>query len=257
MQTQHQLDSRPNHAPCPALLARGPPFSVPASGVSNTQIAAITSKFGHGGARENSGGLRSPAGGRPRKPVHLMPEPIDRWYCVRTAFNQERDADTAVRLDGFEVFNPSIFAKAIPPRRGTDGVMRPGKPDRVEPLLKRYFFVRLNLSDPYWYQIKRLPGVDCVMSGADLDSGGSAHPIAIPDRAIEWLRAMLVNDCFYPDKFRDAAIKVGTALRMLDGVLADRTGICDESDGLEVKMSLFLMGHIVKVTVPQSSVEPV
>jgi transcription antitermination factor NusG len=188
-----------------------------------------------------------------------MPSDVDRWYVVRAAFGREKEADIEVRLDGFTVFNPSIFRKAALARRDTSGVMRPGKPARAVPLLGRYFFVQLNLADPYWYQIKRLPGVDCIMSGADLESGASASPIAVQDSALVYIRGLLEpNECHYPDGMpheRQAGIEAGTPLRVLEGPLADRTGVCDESDGLEVKLTLFLMGHLVPVTLPQSAVQ--
>jgi transcription antitermination factor NusG len=215
-----------------------------------------------GGARENSGGERNGAG-RPPNVVSPYTAPVDinRWYVIRTAFGQEVRADTAVRLDGFTVFNPSIFKKATPARRDAAGVMRPGKPDRVGPLLGRYFFVQLNLADPYWYQIKRLPGVDRVMSAADLESGGSGEPIAVPDIALAHIRSLLeLNDCHYPDKLpkaRAAEIERGVRLRITDGPMADpaRTGICEASDGLEIRMTMVVMGHLVSITVAQAWVE--
>lgn len=273
---QQHIDSSPIDAPTACLIdARGPPLTSIASCVSYSENPDLitSSKSGHGGARANSGGARANSGGprensggpregagRPPKPLaHLaMPLDVDRWYCVRTAFGQEKAADTAVRLDGFTVFNPSIYRKAVPARRDTAGVMRPGKLARAIPLLGRYFFVSLNLSDPYWYQIKRLPGVDRVMSGADLDAGGSPLPIAIPDIALAHIRSMLeLNDCHYPDGMpheRASEIAAGTPLRLLDGPLMDRLGVCDGSDGLQVRLAMLVMGHLVRVTVPQSSV---
>jgi transcription antitermination factor NusG len=251
MEVSSMLDSQVNDArPVRLPLARGPPLASIASCGSCIEIPEVF-KFstGHGGSRAGAG--------RPRKSPErdVMPDDVSRWYCIRTAFGAEKTADTAVRLDGFTVFNPSIFKKATPPRRDAAGVMRPGKPDRVGPLLVRYFFVELNLADPYWYQIKRLPGVDRVMSGADLDAFGSSSPIAIPDRALAHLRSLLeLNDCYYPDKLRDTKIEPGVPLVLTDGPLIGRTGTCDESDGLEVRLALLVMGHLVHVTVPQSSV---
>jgi transcription antitermination factor NusG len=261
-----QLDIAANHAP-PSLPpdARGPPIW-PASCVSYIENPdLISSKFaGHGGARPNSGGARENSGGaragagRPFKSPEraIMPDDVTRWYCIRAAFGREKEADIAVRIDGFTVFNPSIYRKAVDPRRDSAGIMRPGKPAQALPLLGRYFFVELNLSDPYWYQVKRLPGVDCVMSGADLDAGGSPSPIAIPDRALVHIRTLLeLNDCHYPDGMpheKRPVIAVGTALVLNDGPMTGRTGICEESDGLQVRLSMIVMGHLVPVEVAQS-----
>lgn len=259
------LDSSPVHALPPAPdarslglpLARGPP-PWPASCDSYPLIRETHSDNEPWTA---AGISRATWYRRSREVPPEPPAPLDdvtRWYCIRTAFGREKEADTAVRVDGFTVFNPSEFKEAISPRRDSTGVMRPGKPARVVPLLGRYFFVQLCLADPYWYQIKRHPSVDRVMSGTDLDSGGYFTPIAIPDRAIAWLRERLdENGCFYKNRLREIPIGIGVPVVLTEGPMTGRTGICDESDGLQVRLSMIVMGHLVKLSVAQSWCEPI
>jgi transcription antitermination factor NusG len=225
-------------------------------GHGGARINAGGPRANSGGPRENSGGAREGAG-RPRTPkLTAEPRVGPRWYCLRTVFGQEAYADTAVRMTGLEVFNPSEFKAATPARRDAAGVMRPGKPDRVRPLFGRYFLVRFDFWDPAWHLIKRCPGVDRFVSA--LDSDGCEVPIAVPDRAVEWVRGILeTNDCFYPEKLRDKPIDPGTMLRLLEGPMAGHLGVCEASDGLEVRLAMMLMGHLAKATVAQSAVEKV
>jgi transcription antitermination factor NusG len=212
----------------------------------------IVPRVGPGGARQNSGGARVGAG-RPRKlPVHA-PQHLDveRWYCVRTERGRERQADIAVRLDGFKVFNPSVFKPATPSHRVAAHLIWPGKPDRIEALFKRYFFVRLNLSEVYWHRIRRLPGVDRIISSSGYSSGRPGIPmpgvpIAVPDSAIDWVRGLdgfAPNGCVYPPNHRDTPIEAGTSLRLPGGPLVDRGSICTWNDRQGVITLMQLLGR--------------
>jgi transcription antitermination factor NusG len=222
-----------------------------------------------GGARENSGGRRDGAGRpRERSVLAVMSFDIDRWYCVRTKFGEANLADEEVRLAGFTVFNPSLYHPPTPPRRDVRGMMRPAKPERIAQAFPRYFFVRLNLSDPGWHQVRRLPGVERIMSVADHRSGPGI-PIALPDGAIESIRALCKeNDCIYPLgwKFSDAdperphvpepvEIEAGTRFQLVnDPCDSQRTFICDWSDGKNVGFLMEILGREAPTTVAQSSV---
>lgn len=252
-----QLDSAAQRAPsCPLPDARGPPFG-PASSSGYFRNREVFKFAGHGGARSGAG--------RPRNIVAPSPMPLDvfRWYCVRVIRGEERTADIDMRLAGFTLFAPTIMKMATPPRRdATTGVMRPGKLDRIEYMFRSFMFVSLNLSDPGWVAIKDVPGVDHVMTGADVRARASGIPIAIPDSAIEWIKGLLEpNGCMYPKNYpghrhRDL-LSVGTSQRMLTGGLTDQTGICEWSDYRRARLLFSILGREVRVTVERSAIEAV
>lgn len=242
------LDNRTQGAlSCDIPGARGQ-ISPPAPCDSNAETAE-SFKFGHGGARLGAGRRRN-------VPVIQMPLDVDRWYVVRAKYGETGIADREIREAGFTVFTPTIFRPAIPSRRDASGIMRPGKPDRTDYLFVRYILTRLNLSDPSWRDVLEMPGVERIISGGHLANGGIGIPIAVPDRAIEWVRQLLnPNGCIDPRMPHDKPIKAGTSVRLLDGPMADHAGICEMSDGQRVVLLLNLLGRPVRVTVAQSAVE--
>jgi transcription antitermination factor NusG len=258
------LDSAFSLARCEGPDARGPALASHASCDANGDSKElISSKFGHGGPRANSGGPRENSGGRrvgAGRPCKVAPMPLDvpRWYVVRTLHGMTAVADREIRLSGFEVFAPTIFKPSTPPRRDSTGVMRPGKPDRVDYLFVRYIITRMNLANSDWRRVLACDGVERVISGGHSSNGGVGIPIAVPDEAIDWVRQLLgPNGCIDPRVHREKAIKVGTSLRLLDGPMPDRIGVCEMSDGARVVLLMNLLGRPVRVTVAQSSVQAV
>jgi transcription termination/antitermination protein NusG len=243
-------------------LARGPPAARRAF-----PRGPLINDFRHGGARANSGGARANAGGarensggaragagRPRK-LHVCADQ-PRWYLVRAAYGQTAVADRSIREAGYEVFAPTIFKAATPPRRDANGVMRPGKLDRVEFLFVRYVITRFNLADPGWHDIRHLDGVERIISGAYSTLNPIGIPIAIPDEAIAYVREILgPNDCIDPRKFVGEPYELGTSLRMLDGPMAGHIGICDMSDGERVLWVMNMLGRPIPFEVAHDSVE--
>jgi transcriptional antiterminator RfaH len=203
------------------------------------------------------GGAR-PGAGRPRKAVRFHPpSDIFRWYVARTYHGQTELAARELRLADYTIFAPTIFRPATPPRRGADGHMRPGKPDRVEYLFVRYIFVSLNLADPDWHKVKTVEGVERIISSGHLSNNMIGIPIAVPDQAIAWIREMLgPNDCLDFRELRAKPIPAGTRLRLIDGPLPDRVGVCQMSDGARVQLLVNMLGREVRLTVAQSAVEP-
>jgi hypothetical protein len=144
------------------------------------------------------GGVRPGAGGKPK--LAWQPPDLWQWFCVRTGYDQELSADSDIRVAGFEVFNPSVWEPASPPRRGPSGMVHPARPAGIRPMFRRYFFVRLNLANPDWQQVRRVEGVDYLISGSASDPEAPGIPIAAPEYAIALLRNLCeLNDCEYPD----------------------------------------------------------
>lgn len=195
---------------------------------------------------------------RPEREPALSRPDIDRWYVVRSGFDQERLADIEIRMAGFEVFNPSVWKAGTPLRRDFNGVVRPARPERIDSLFKRFFFTRLNLSDPAWHVVKHLPGVERIMDGV----GTPGVPQAVPDTAIDLIRSMLEpNLCLYPSNHPShrhiTALQVGTAQRFLTGAMTDRKGIVTWSDGARVQLLMEILGREVRVTTTRDAVEAV
>ena len=238
-------------APFPDVRGSPPPPAPCGSYLRETPYFKLTG--GWGGAR--------PGAGRPRKPaVTLKPPDAFHWYVARIAHGQMDHADRQLREAGFQLFAPTLFKPATPPRRDSTGVMRPGKPDRVEWLFVRYIIVSLNLSDPNWRAVM-VDGVERMICGGHQQNNGVGTPIAIPDRAIDYIRELVgPTNCLDFRALRaprGKTLKAGTALRMIDGPMPDRVGICEMSDGERVVLLLNLLGRPVRVTVAQSAVEVV
>lgn len=204
------------------------------------------------------GGARSGAG-RPRKVVKFhQPSSAFRWYVARTFHGQTALADRALREAGYTIFAPTIFKPATSPRRDSNGVMRPGKPDRVDYLFVRYIIVSLNLADPTWREVTKVDGVERVICGGHLSSGMIGLPIAIPDLAIDKVRELLnENDCLDSRVMKAKPFDVGTRVRFTEGAMLDREAVVEMSDGARVMLLLNLLGRPIQLTVEQSAVEPV
>jgi transcriptional antiterminator RfaH len=165
------------------------------------------------------------------------PPEIARWYCVRTGLNAEYTA-------------PTVWKAAISPRRNTDGSIRRGKPDRVEPLFPRYLFCHFHRLDDDWRRIWGFEGVDRIFSSSP-DS-----PIPVPDQAIELLRSFAApNGCIYPADRYALPLAVGTSVRLLSGPMEDLTGICEWSSGKRVGLLMQILGRSVVVAADRTAVE--
>lgn len=219
------------------------------------------SKFRHGGARANSGGVRAGAG----RPVVAKPDFTERkselrWYCARTYWHAEQTASRELRDAGFTVLSPSVWFPAVKAWRNANGATRPAVPDRVEPMFPRYVLVQFRRSVDDWKRIRRLPGVEYLFLA-------DGNPIAMPDQAIELIRGLCdVNDCHYPDDFAAgehgveialpvpaAPLEVGAAAQII-GPLADLRSVCTMSDGKRVELLMTFLGAPRKVTGAQDAV---
>jgi transcription antitermination factor NusG len=234
-----------------------------------------------GGARLNSGGARAGAG----RPCTITPPSTDglRWYVVRAvhrlgedsqvgfrfaeaqrkAFEDSGDpiaratptalAEFEIREAGFEILTAKLYRPAVRAHRTPAGKYVRSREERFDSLFVRYVIVRLDLADPRWHLIPAMDSVERIICGGHVVNNGVGIPIPVADRAIEWLCAKLSPEgVFYPPGYRaprdrEQPIDAGTALRLVDGPLLDRAGICEMSDGERVVM---LMGWFNRDNVP-------
>ena len=219
-------------------------------------VWAIFVEFSHGGARANSGGAR-PGAGRPRKapqPVAPLPN-VERWHVVRATFGQTRIADTELRLAGFEVFSPTIFVPARKPYRDSNGVMHTARPERVDFLFDRYIMTRFNAADPDWYRISALAGVDHVLASSRSIERPYGVPLGVSDIEIERIRDLVgPSGCL---NIRNLRFAKGARLRLIAGPMIDQIGVCENSDGVRVRLQMSMFGRAVPVDTTHDEVEPV
>jgi transcription antitermination factor NusG len=247
-------------------------------------MSETISKFGHGGARANSGGVR-PGAGRPPKiepatepqvmPYDPQVMPYDpHWYCVLAQHAGESDAADEVRArhfeagkprprktpaeaaadeisaKGFEVFAPTIWKPATRARRNAVGALIPGRPAGAGPLFGRYIFSRFRLVD-YWIARSELPSVETLLGLAPY------APTRMPERAMELIRGMCdANGCFHEGGDVPNSL-VGALVRVLDGPFISFEGIVDWSDDDRVRVMLGIFGRECPTIFDQTAVEVV
>lgn len=220
---------------------------------SHTAAEPEISKFGWGGARANSGGARKGAGRRRREVIH--PEPINpnpglRWYCVRTAFQQELVADIELRRAGFVVYLPAELRAAA---RTRSGEIRRGSYDRIVPLFPRYLFVQFDISDDHWRTIVKLRGVERIFGCTP------EHPTPVPQRAIDILLEQCApNGVIYPPKARQFdPLPIGAEVEILDGPFTAFHGICMLSAPKRVRLLVEIFGRSTEVELTHAQVREV
>lgn len=170
------------------------------------------------------------------------------WFCVSTIPNGERMAHVELSRAGWEAFVPMIRRPATRP-----GHDKPGRPERLVPLFRRYGFVRFDTADQHWRAIWRLPGIAALLSSSP------CSPTPVPGEAIAIVRAQLGADgCLSPAaRHRAVPLAAGTAVRLLAGPLGDLPALCTWSDGQRVRVLLSMLGRSVSVSTRQAAVEAV
>jgi transcription antitermination factor NusG len=259
-----QLDIALPNGSYPVLLARGPPFSVPASGVSNTETHETHSGDGPWTAEGIS---RATWYRRSRpSPVRDSEPPVDRmrWYVARALFGQGEEADWEIRTAGFDVVTARMQKPATRAHRTPTGRLMPATEQSFPLLFVRYVIVRFCFPGPALSRIVNLDSVERVISGGHLTNHGIGIPISIPDKSIDSLRRLLHSDgCYYPpghmysraDEDNDLGLVFGSAVTVRGGPLADRKAVYDMSDGQRAGLLVSMFNRDnVRANVAQSAV---
>jgi transcriptional antiterminator RfaH len=158
-----------------------------------------------------------------------------RWYCAWTHPQEEHRAALELGKQGFGIYLPLHLDRQT---------------RRVEVMFRRYLFVRFDAAADPWGAIRSTPGV------VGLICHTIGHPTPLPPGIVEGLVSH-TSDRGVVDDPGDAraAIAPGSQARLLDGPLADLSGICQWSDDKRVRLLLSLLGREVVVTVSRTAVE--
>lgn len=136
-------------------------------------------------------------------------EPIGpRWYIARANHNQERLARASLLSERLDVYLPMTFKTN---RKGEIYAL---------PLFPSFLFVRLGMEATGWTRVFSARGVSAVL-------GTGGRPSAVPDRAVEWIRAQEL------DHFREhslhpqecPAFKPGELVAIQKGMFAEFRGV--------------------------------
>lgn len=103
------------------------------------------------------------------------------WYCLEAIEGRTTHAVLLLAVARMEVWRPFVTKRASD-RRSRSGKAIPRK-DRSYPRFGRYFFVRCDLTDSLFHEIRHAPFIR-----GFLCASGSDRPHQIPDRQIDWLR---------------------------------------------------------------------
>jgi transcription antitermination factor NusG len=181
------------------------------------------------------------------EPVIIRPD-LDCWYCARTYYARDQDAEAEIWAAGFDVFAPTIHRSATRARRNAVGAIIPAHPAGFAPLFGGYLFARFRLTD-YWRARSDLPSVDSIL--------GLTHnaPTPMPDRAMELIRGMCDADGCYHEHGDIPNSLVGSLVRLTAGPMSSFEGMCEWSSGHRVRVLLSLFGRDCPITVDQTAVE--
>jgi transcriptional antiterminator RfaH len=161
-----------------------------------------------------------------------------RWYVVQTQPHGEGKANIHLRRQGFLTYLPRYLRQRRHARR-TEIVARP--------LFPGYMFVAFDLARDRWRSVHSTFGVsNLVLAGEE--------PLPIPDDVLEQIRAREGDDGFVVLGL-PAGLKLGSTVRLIDGIFADARGVLERiADDRRVAVLLRLLGREVRVSVPAASV---
>ena len=159
---------------------------------------------------------------------------MDRWYAVHTHPRAENKALLNLAKQAFEAY--------LPQQRKTRRHAR-----RVEqvlaPLFPRYLFVRVDMEWQRWRPILSTFGVAHLV-------GHGSKPTPVPEMVIEGIREREDEDGVVVTD-RHPRFKKGESVHILDGPMADMSGIFDSAnDEQRIFVLLELLGRQVKVLLP-------
>jgi len=163
-----------------------------------------------------------------------------KWYVAYTRPHAEQLAVINLGNQGFSTYLPR-YRKTRRHARRIEEIL--------QPLFPRYIFVQLDLDAQAWRSVNGTRGVVSLVTQGDL-------PPAVPDLVMEELYARETADGSI--LLAGPSTKKGDAMKIIDGVLTDLSGIFDYmADNQRAMLLLNLLGQTVRVKVPLQSLSPV
>lgn len=107
-----------------------------------------------------------------------------RWYVLEGLDGEEgvRRAVTWLAMSRMQVWRP-FQTKRAPARRAGRSLDGKKRKDRAYPRFGRYFFIRCELTDSLFHEIRHAPNVRGFVC-----TKGTERPFPVPDEQIDWLR---------------------------------------------------------------------
>jgi len=161
------------------------------------------------------------------------------WYALYTKPNAEYQVASVLDSRGIEVFLPTV--KSFRPRRG----------HLDEPFFPSYLFIRVNLTEVGFPLIQWTPGLRWIVT-----FGGK--PVAVPDEAIEFIRAQL-DELDGQGGLPNHGFKPGDRVRIVSGPLRGLHAIFEGPKGPaeRVRILVNFLGRLNRTEIPVSDLEKV
>ena len=159
------------------------------------------------------------------------------WATLRTKSSCEERAEKCLKALGFEVYCPRVAVQRIRSRGRRVKVMRP--------MFACYVFL---LVTGEWHRAVIPPSV------LDIVRSDGATPGAVPDAAMAEIRRREA-EAFV--KSEPPQLKAGAVVRIREGPLDDRLGLCTSVRGSQVVVLLSMFGAERKVRFNRTAVEAV
>ena len=162
-----------------------------------------------------------------------------RWYIVYTRTQAEWKAYEHLGRQGFDAYLP-CYRKLRRHARRRDVVRAP--------LFPRYLFVAVDLVARGWRAINGTRGVCHLV-------GDGARPTPVPDDIVNDLRAREDERGVLPLASL-LVLERGARVRIVDGAMADQTGIYERmTDDERIVILLNLFGRAVRVELPMDAID--
>ena len=162
------------------------------------------------------------------------------WHCVFTKPKHERDADQAMKRAGFETFLPRYQM-----------VWR-DRTKVIRPLFPCYTFAKFDAAqDPWTFVVRN--HVEREVATIMIERT-TRRPLTIPSHLVEQLQAQTAADgVIYPPEPRQ--MHRGDRGNVLDGPLAQFSGICSRTSKDRVWLLLSMLGGQTEVGFKREAVE--
>lgn len=162
----------------------------------------------------------------------------ERWYAVRTRSRHEQVAASLLAKKSFDIFFPKV---------NTWSKRKDRKVRILKPLFSGYLFIRFELTNERWLDIKKTQGVvDLVVLGKD--------PEPIPENQIMSIKTIVDSGVTYTQR---PFLSVGDKVTVTSGPLQGAIGVYLEAKEKKGKLvvSVDLLNRSIEVEVDETDVD--